>query len=145
MGLFSLVHALLGQFTLFGTITCLLCWFTPFTKDFNTAKGLLIFWRYLHSFVPPPRLGEKILATSSTLPLWRNTACDQHKLKEWHWRTFTMLAKSSSVEITLLSPVVGCAATLHFGKCSQPSIKPTGTPHPCHVGNLIPTHQSRTS
>ena len=39
----------------------------------------------------------------------------------------------------------GCAATLHFGKCSQPSIKPTGTPHPCHVGNLIPLHQRLTS
>ena len=32
-------------------------------------------------------------------------------------------------------------ATLHFGKCSQPSIKLTGTARPCHVGNLIPLHQ----
>ena len=36
-------------------------------------------------------------------------------------------------------------ATLHFGKCSQPSIKLTGTPRPCHVGNLIPLHQRLTS
>ena len=49
MGIFSLVHALPGQFSLFWDHHSLLCWFTPFTKDFNTAEGLLIFWRSLHS------------------------------------------------------------------------------------------------
>ena len=97
-------------------------------RNFNTARCLLV---YLHLYI----------------------------VGEWEcfpgiWQKFRSILPhcgiSQRVDIalqnvcTLSSP--GClCATLHFRKCSQPSIKLTGTPRPCHVGNLIPLHQRLTS
>ena len=124
MGLFSPVHALLGQFALFGSHHSLFYAASlPFTKKLQHCKMFAGVFTSLHC---------------------------------WRARMFSCFAVychcgiSQRVDIalqnvcTLSSP--GClCATLHFRKCSQPSIKLTGTPRPCHVGNLIPLHQRLTS